>query len=380
MSTGNFSTLSVGNDINFFNADGSYILRGPGTVGILNSIQINSRKFVVGADTNLGIMEGGIGYLQGLNISEPFGYLGVSNTNGNLTFTGNYLKQGIIFADNSFLNSANKFNNITTSKIDSNKGTFNELNIRGNLNNTADTILNNLSCDGSANFRHINAQNITGNNAVFSSLNINGTDIFTIPSANISSIYGSTISYNNAILSDISTNNIKIKNATIDSYANVSTIVGNNINFTNSTFTNTTIDNINTTTLKFNNGSIQTTAPGTIINAIVSYKWDVGKTINSPLSLPKGTWLVNFNIFIIDKYNNVIGESYIKSTANNSYFPICTLGNSTTTKIDGIIYNTAVCSGTFVYKSFETETIDLVSNKLLVVDAYNSYHNALQIA
>lgn len=379
MSNGNFSTLSVGNNINFFNADGSYMLRGAGTVGTINAAQINSNKYVISSGVKLGILEGGVGYLQGLNISQPVIYTNVPGTDGNLTFTGNYLKQGIVFADNSFLNSANNFNNITTSNINSNQGTFNSLNIIGNLNNSTNTFLTKLTCNGPANFRDINTENITANTAVFSSLTINGNNSFTMPSANILNISGNTISYSNAILPNITTNNLKIKNAIIESTANISSITGNTINVTNSTFANTTSNTINTTTLKFDNGSTLTSAPGTVINAVVSAIWNIGKTNNSPLLLSAGTWLINFNIFLTDQNNNLTGTNYIKSTANNSYFPIRTV-ETISTNSDGSLNVTAVCSGTFVYKTTTITTIDLTSKINSYVDPSKSYHNAIQIA
>jgi hypothetical protein len=384
MSTGNFPSLNIANNINIFNADGSYMLRGSGIVGSLNAAQLNSRNYIISSGNTsnpLGILDGGVGYLQGLNIFQPVINTNFAGTNGNLTFTGNYIKQGIKFADGSFLNSANNFNNISTSNINSDTGTFKSLNIIGNLNNDTNAVFSNLSCSSTANFRNINTQTIKSENGIFSSLTISGTgnntDSFNLPSANILKIFGNTLSYSNAIIPNITTNTIDINNMTAKS-ADIFSINGNSINISGeSKFANTVSNNINTSILTFSDGSKLTTAPGgTFIIGTLSRIWNPDmNTSNAPITLSIGTWVINFNIYFPALLNNNInGSNFIKCTSNNTFYPINIIQISDTNNI------AAVCNGSYIYTTNVAKTIDLVTLISSTIDVSKSFHNAIKIS
>lgn len=281
---GNFSSLTVGTGdaINTFNADGSYTIMGAGTFGIINAAQFKGREFTVGSSSgnnNLGILFGGIGSFTGLNIYPA--NTGVYGSTGNIVFkNGNYLNQGIVFADNSFLNSAKNFTNINSDNINSTKATFNSINVVGNI------------------------------------------------VGNYSKISVDTINCSNKVNSNIITGN----NATI-----------NRINMTNGFFDNIYGNNLTASNIKFNDNSILTSAPASNVlssNFNISGDWTPNGP-NAPIgNIPPGKWLLTFNIFFISTTST---SNYItfKSSSSNitaSQFALVPITGTTTYVCSGTYY------------------------------------------
>jgi hypothetical protein len=344
MSNGNFSSLSIGDGyiINKFNADGSYNIEGNGTFGTILATQFNGSEYIINSGNNngkqLGIMYGGIGRLTGLTIDQ-INKNTFPGATGNLTFTGNYLTQGIVFADNSFLNSVKNLD-ILTNDVAS----FKSINLTGNIiGNNSNAIFNNINCSNSGNFNSLNSNiinttNITGNNAYFTNLNI-------------------STEYN-------------VPSITTDS-ATINSINGNNIN--------------NIQNIKFEDGTIQYTASGTIMTSIISNKWiasnnitDVTLNTNAPLYLKSGKWIVSLyivftngtpsNNYVIVTCKTTINE--VETTKNLYQYGLVLLAET----------NNSMCSGTFIYNQ-PTETIlNLVPIISSDVNINSSYFTAMRIA
>jgi len=236
-SVGNFSSLTVGTGDakNTFNADGSYSIMGTGNFGVIRASQFNGSSYNIGStsgNNNLGLLFGGIGALTGLNIypANP----SAPGSSGNIVFAnGNYLKQGIVFADNSFLNSASNFTNI--------------------------------------NSKTINTDNITSKSATFNSINLNGNLNGSNLALTIDSINGSN--------------------------ANFNSITGNSATITNFNSTNNNSNITKTNNIIFNDGSNLSSGPGSkTINSTINENCTVNGP-NAQITIPKGNWLITFNLY-----------------------------------------------------------------------------------
>ena len=306
--SGEFSSISIGTGtaINTFNADGSYTIMGTGNFGVIRATQFKGSSYIIGSSNNtnnydLGLLYGGVGALTGLNIYPADS--GISGSTGNIVFTeGNYLKQGIVFADNSFLNSASNFTNINTKKINCEEASFNSINMVGD---------------------------IVGN---FTTVNVNGINS---SSSNFNTINGNSATFIN----------------TTANLGNFNTINGNGIT---------------TGTLFFKDNSSLSSAPASkAIQATISPNW-TSNGPNAAINVPAGKWLVTFNIYIT---TNADGVNYLKSTANNNTFAFIAIPNSTF----------STCNGTFYYSPNESTSIDLLFNVNASVDPIKSYFTAINL-
>lgn len=270
---GNFASLTVGTGdaINTFNADGSYTIQGTGTFGIINAAQFKGREFMIGSSSgnnNLGILFGGIGSFSGLNIYPAS--TGIYGSTGNIVFKNGNSNQGIVFADNSFLNSANNFSN-----INSDKATFNSINVVGDIvGNYSKISVDTINCSNK-----VNSNIITGNTATINRINMN--DGF----------------FNNISGNNLTTSNIIFKDNTILNSAPASKILSADFNVS---------------------GNLTPNGP------------------NAPIgNIPPGKWLLTFNIF----FNSTTSTSnYItyRSSGNNitqARFALVTIPGTPTTYV-----------------------------------------------
>jgi hypothetical protein len=325
-SIGNFSSITIGKDIiNSFNADGSYNINGNGTFGVLNAKSFEGPSFIIG-DKNanqdilpIGILKGGGGHFFGLDIDQ------IGSTSGNLIFSGNNLSQGVVFGDKSFLNTADNINNLT-----GNITYFNSINLKGNIiGNDTSAVFNTIDCLNTATFNNINSNsvnsvNVTGNNGQFNSLKVNNNYIFPL----------------------IKSNN-----------ANINNIYGNNIN---------DIQNIS-----FNNNTIQSSAPGFIINGNMPNNLNTTDN-NASLKLPAGRWFISFNINFTDTNlsNNITVTSKNDVDIKTLYnYPAILLPNN----------SNSISSGSYIYQQTVETTINLVPSVNSIINPTLSHHTAIRL-
>ena len=270
---GNFASLTVGTGeaINTFNADGTYRIMGCGTFGIINAAQFKGSEFMVGSSSgnnNLGILFGGVGSFTGLNIYPA--NTGIYGSTGNIVFKNGNSNQGIVFADKSFLNSANNFSN-----INSDKATFNSINVVGDIvGNYSKISVNTINCSS-----NLNSNIITGNTATI-----------------------------------------------------------NRINMTNGFFDNISGNNLTANNIKFRDNSILTSAPASNILSSdfnISGSWTPTGP-NAPIgNIPPGKWLLTFNIFFNTTTSTSNFVTY-KSSSNNitqARFALVTIPGTTPTYV-----------------------------------------------